>query len=537
MPLSSTSPPAVSTRRRVISLRVRVPVLSVQITEADPSVSTEPSFLTTAPRRANRCTPMASTRDRIAGSPSGTAATARETPSSSTVTRSPRVETWLTSATTTITTTAIAMTVMPSTLEICAISRSSGVGSCVVSASICAMAPIWVSIPVAVTTAEPTPSATAVPWCTMFRRSPSGTGRGSTAGPLPTARLSPVSEASCTFSLLALSTRASAPTASPSLSRRMSPRTSSAAGTVCSRPSRSTVALGAVIELNAATASSARASCTSPITAFSSSTARITMASTGAPPAPSPAQATSEMSTATSSSDTSGSWNWARSRRHHGTPGAVRSSFGPSAASRRAASWLERPRSGSVPSPLVTSAAVLVVGSADRPSGAPGAGSSAGVLTRSSCPVSRAHGRPGEPAQHDPAHAGSHGEVLRLRVVEHQCVGGLLRVQLQLLAQTHPDPVRAEQLDDLRPVGQVRAGRVAEGVPGAPVGDLEHALQLGRVLGGEAELFAHPGMPVLRERLGELDREPVQLHVLPVPVLGEQLGGALGHPGAHADQI
>src|SRR5699024_3077030 len=79
-------------------------------------------------------------------------------------------------------------------------------------------------------------------------------------------------------------------------------------------------------------------------------------------------------------------------------------------------------------------------------------------------PVPPAYGRPDEPEQHDPAHAGSHREVLRLRVVEHQGVGGLLRVQLQLLAQAHPDPVRAEQLDDLRPVAQVRAGRVAEGV-------------------------------------------------------------------------
>ena len=45
----------------VISLRVSVPVLSEQITDAEPSVSTECSFFTTALRWAMRCTPIAST--------------------------------------------------------------------------------------------------------------------------------------------------------------------------------------------------------------------------------------------------------------------------------------------------------------------------------------------------------------------------------------------------------------------------------------------------------------------------------------------
>jgi hypothetical protein len=69
----------------VISERVSVPVLSEQMTDAEPSVSTDDSFLTMALRRAMRCTPSASTIDRMAGRPSGTAATASDTPSSSTV--------------------------------------------------------------------------------------------------------------------------------------------------------------------------------------------------------------------------------------------------------------------------------------------------------------------------------------------------------------------------------------------------------------------------------------------------------------------
>ncbi len=147
----------------VISFFVSVPVLSEAMTDAEPSVSAECSFLTTALRRAMACTPTARTTDRMAGSPSGTAATARETPSSSTVTRSAGVRTSLTTAASTMTTTATPITVRPSTLLTCAISRWSGVTSSSVESSSRAMAPIWVSMPVATTTARPTPWATAVP--------------------------------------------------------------------------------------------------------------------------------------------------------------------------------------------------------------------------------------------------------------------------------------------------------------------------------------------------------------------------------------
>ena len=76
--LSLPIPPAV-----IFGVRVSVPVLSEQITEAEPSVSTECSFLTIALCMAMRCTPSASTTVRIAAKPSGTAATANETANSS----------------------------------------------------------------------------------------------------------------------------------------------------------------------------------------------------------------------------------------------------------------------------------------------------------------------------------------------------------------------------------------------------------------------------------------------------------------------
>src|SRR3954451_9146575 len=55
-------------------------------------------------------------------------------------------------------------------------------------------------------------------------------------------------------------------------------------------------------------------------------------------------------------------------------------------------------------------------------------------------------------------------EVLGFRMVHDDGVGRLLRVQLELLGQRDTDAVRLQQLDHLRPVLEVRAGRVAERV-------------------------------------------------------------------------
>jgi hypothetical protein len=70
------------------------------------------------------------------------------------------------------------------------------------------------------------------------------------------------------------------------------------------------------------------------------------------------------MAAAPSNSWTRGSRNCARNLRQAGTGGAARSSFGPSAARRRAASCAVRPRSRSVPSARATSTASVIDGSA-----------------------------------------------------------------------------------------------------------------------------------------------------------------------------
>ena len=122
--------------------------------------------------------------------------------------------------------------------------------------------PSSVAAPVAVTIARPRPAATAVPLKTMLRWSPMPTSASSGALSLETAVLSPVSADSATRSAIDSSTRPSAGMVSPSSISRMSPGTTSAVGTICGCPSRSTLAFGEDIALSAATACSARFSCT-----------------------------------------------------------------------------------------------------------------------------------------------------------------------------------------------------------------------------------------------------------------------------------
>ena len=72
---ASPYPTGVQTSTTAISLRVSVPVLSVQMKVVEPSVSTDSRRRTRAFRRAIRCAPTASESVTVGSSPSGTRAT------------------------------------------------------------------------------------------------------------------------------------------------------------------------------------------------------------------------------------------------------------------------------------------------------------------------------------------------------------------------------------------------------------------------------------------------------------------------------
>ena len=142
-----------STRSTVISLRVRVPVLSEQITVTAPSASTAGRRRTMAWRAAMRCTPIARVMVMIAGSPSGIAATAIPTAARN---MSPALNPRTSVPTAKANADTVRMTQVSTRLNP-AIWRSSGVVRVATAPSIRLMRPISVRAPVATTTPQPCP--------------------------------------------------------------------------------------------------------------------------------------------------------------------------------------------------------------------------------------------------------------------------------------------------------------------------------------------------------------------------------------------
>ena len=219
-------PPAYSTDT-IIWFIVSVPVLSVLMALVAPSVSTSVRFLTTALASASCLAPYDSIADTNVGRPVGMAEIAIAVPSSSTsVPESPRMR-----PTTTMMATAV-QAITPSTLVSESSSFWSGDRVRVTEVSMVAICPIWVSMPVAVTTIAAVPRVTDVFWNSMLERSPTPTSPpANVACCLAIGALSPVSAASCVSSVADRMIRPSAGTMSPASTLTTSPGTTSMAGT------------------------------------------------------------------------------------------------------------------------------------------------------------------------------------------------------------------------------------------------------------------------------------------------------------------
>ena len=158
MPDTSTRCRSASTCRTVISFLVSVPVLSEQITDVLPRVSTTGSRRTSALRFTMRRTPIAREMVTTAGSASGTTATARAMPKTSmSIAGRPRTSP---TATTSVTTSSAARpSARPSRSRFCC----NGVGPDSTVWTSREMRPNSVDIPVATTAISPRPTATSVP--------------------------------------------------------------------------------------------------------------------------------------------------------------------------------------------------------------------------------------------------------------------------------------------------------------------------------------------------------------------------------------
>ncbi|GBD40594.1 hypothetical protein HRbin38_00457 [bacterium HR38] len=249
---------------------VRVPVLSVAITVTLPKASTAARRRTTALRRAMRSTPRAKARVSTAGSPSGTAATARATAKRRTWAEKPsaRKPSATRAAASPITQRA---TLWPKPSR----RRSRGVFSSRIPAKSPAMRPMALLRPVRLTSIRALPRTNRVPEKT------------SSPTLFSTGTLSPVRRLSSTKTPLASRSTPSAGMRSPASRRTTSPGTISRLGRCWKRPSRRTQAMGSARALRRLRASSERFSCRVPRVALRIRMARMAKASRGSPWAPS----------------------------------------------------------------------------------------------------------------------------------------------------------------------------------------------------------------------------------------------------------
>ena len=236
-PSRSTSPSGVQIRIARIRFSVSVPVLSVQITVVEPSVSTALRRLTRAPCRARVATPTASASVIVGNRPSGTFATI-----------SPIAKLSASCSGNPATSQPIGRNASPAATATSAISqatrrtcRSSGLGSTSTRSVRAAIRPSSVCIPVANTSPDAAPPTQLVPLKTTSRASSGVLAGPPRPAPRKTGCDSPVRVDRST-STAPSRRRASAEILSPSSSRRTSPGTSVAASTSCASPSRSTPA-------------------------------------------------------------------------------------------------------------------------------------------------------------------------------------------------------------------------------------------------------------------------------------------------------
>ncbi len=170
MPLTEWWPDGRAIEATIISLRVSVPVLSVQITETAPSVSIDGSFRTMTCRCAILRTPMASVIVSTAGRPSGIAATVRPTTAMNISSNGM----WPTKYPKVNSTTARIRIIAVSHCAKRFICSTSGVVNILTSCNMPLIWPISVSRPVAVTTPRPDPATAIVPLKAIDFRSPNG---------------------------------------------------------------------------------------------------------------------------------------------------------------------------------------------------------------------------------------------------------------------------------------------------------------------------------------------------------------------------
>ena len=88
--------------------------------------------------------------------------------------------------------------------------------------------------------------------------------------------------------------------------------------------------------------------------------------------------------------------------------------------------------------------------------------------------------------------------------------GRLLRIEHKLLGEFHADPLGSEQIEKLGLVFNIRTCRVTKAVARTLITLMEKLREFRSVAGRNPQLLPYSLVPPLGQRLGGLDRQPVE---------------------------
>ncbi len=122
-------------------------------------------------------------------------------------------------------------------------------------------------------------------------------------------------------------------------------------------------------------------------------------------------------------------------------------------------------------------------------------------------------------------------------MVDHDGRSGLLGPELILVAQLHVDPPGIEHGQNFVLIGQIRAGRITEGVPRTAIFLFDQITDGARVLGAETQLGADPLVHELGQPLRPFGIKTMPIEVLLVLITVKEFTGMVRGALPHRDQL
>src|SRR5882762_7912159 len=108
-------------------------------------------------------------------------------------------------------------------------------------------------------------------------------------------------------------------------------------------------------------------------------------------------------------------------------------------------------------------------------------------------------------------------------MMDHDRRSRLFRLKLKFFTQLNVDARRIEQFKKLRLVFEIRTRRIAKTEPRALITLAKQLIKILRIRISDAQFLTNMFVPVLRQRFGAFDAQPVEIKIVGVVVSLEKL--------------